>query len=82
MKKTYSKPDILFESFSLSTSIAAGCEVKITTIAAKQCGMKFGDTVVFTADMGNVCSTKVVDGSLYDGLCYHVPTESNNLFNS
>ena len=28
MKKVYSKPEIYFESFSLSQYIAAGCEVK------------------------------------------------------
>ena len=28
MKKLYSKPEIIFESFTLSTNIAANCELK------------------------------------------------------
>ena len=81
MKKQYTKPDILFEDFALSTSIAAGCDVKIDTQAERHCGMLSGGTFVFIEGVSG-CRKKVVDGSINDGLCYDVPLETNDLFNS
>lgn len=82
MKKTYSQPDILFENFSLSTSIAEVCAVVTHTPQDGTCGVMFGDRMVF---IGNVdgCAIKVADGSpVFNGLCYHVPIDTNALFNS
>lgn len=80
MKKTYSKPDIFFEDFSLSTSIAAGCEKK----PFKQgdgCGVKWGALMLFTQTLN--CKDKIVEGdSEYNKLCYHNPWESYNVFYS
>ena len=85
MRKAYAKPDIAFESFALSTSIAAGCEVKTYTPYAGQCGFKFGSMMVFITGVGG-CTLKVADGTLVDdkgdAFCYHNPSELNNLFNS
>ena len=88
MKKTYSKPDIAFESFSLSTSIAGNCEVKTDTKAGGECAYPMDG-------LGNVFLTtihacRVVGGTpitdeqslVFNGFCYHVPTENRNLFNS
>jgi hypothetical protein len=82
MKKTYSKPDIVFESFSLSTNIAAGCERKTNLHGKEGCGVPWGNSRIFTdTDFG--CKSVVEDGSgKYDGLCYHNPSESYNVFNS
>jgi len=86
MKKAYSKPDILFESFSLATSIAAGCEEKaISTQDA--CGVDFGKSVIFT-DAAYGCSSIIVDGATEgnrvdkenNGLCYHNPSSTYNVF--
>lgn len=86
MKKAYSKPDILFESFSLATSIAAGCEVKLDTQAAYVCGIKFDNTTIFTNDVTNCRADKggtvIADGGTADQLCYHNPYEANNVFAS
>ena len=43
MKKAYSKPDIVFEDFSLSTNIAAGCEENpsLYTETVNTCGVKW-----------------------------------------
>lgn len=88
MKKTYVKPAIFFEGFTLSTSIAAGCEVKTNTPAVRQCGLDYGPFTVFLDTMHGVCTGFGVvedDGSgdgNYNGICYHVPTGSSNLFNS
>ena len=77
MKKTYTKPEIMFEDFSLSTSIALGCEFAAHH-AQDQCAFEepyFGE-FIFVNDA--VCTVKVPDG--YDGLCYHVPSPSQNIF--
>lgn len=80
MKKTYSKPEILFEDFSLSTSITAGCRF-ITKLATEGvCGYKGerSNQVVFTSDVVG-CEYTEQDG---DTLCYHVPNADNDIFNS
>lgn len=77
MKKIYSKPEIAFESFSLSQNIAAGCEYT----DPKHPDLYFtGIGYAFTTG----CDVKFSDGGgdgEYNGICYHVPTD-NNLFNS
>lgn len=83
MKKAYLKPEIVFEDFSLSTSIAAGCEVIVPTPHSGTCGYAYegggGDTIFVTDVTG--CGIKIDDDS-NNGFCYHVPIESNSLFNS
>lgn len=82
MKKTYSKPDILFEDFSLSVSIAANCEEE-TNFAKDQCGYRFAPGMVIFLEGVTGCTTKIEDGSdSYNGICYHNPSDINNLFNS
>lgn len=81
MKKQYSQPDIYFENFSLSTSIAA-CGVRVGTVNNGECGLPYGNRIVFTHDVVG-CAMKVEDGSpQFNGLCYHVPIDANALFNS
>ena len=85
MKKAYSKPVIYFESFSLSQSIAAGCEV----ISDTPGGVTFGPFVLFFDAEGSACTG---DGRALDqggdgeknGICYHVFSNNGkwNLFNS
>ena len=88
MKKTYSKPDIAFESFSLATSIAGNCEVKTDTKGGGECGYPmdglgnlFLTTMEACTSAGN---TPVTDEQsfVFNGFCYHVPIENSNLFNS
>ena len=82
MKKNYSKPEIVFEDFSLCTNIAAGCEVKLDTPTANSCGYQpEGLTYTIFLEGMNGCDRKYPDGG-YKGVCYHVPTEDNNLFAS
>jgi hypothetical protein len=85
MKKPYSKPDIMFESFSLSSNIAL-CDVRCNTPTENQCGYRFGAEMLFVSSV-IACTTPVLDGSIhlggrYDGLCYHNPHDQNNLFGS
>lgn len=90
MKKAYIKPEIIFEDFTLSTNIAAGCEV-IVNQAMYQCPYQAGrgsnTKNVFTDEYGGCEWSEGViyeaDGTpSYNGVCYHVPMESNNLFTS
>ena len=69
MKKTYSKPQIVFESFELTTSIAAGCSVILSKEDIET--EKSWDPGLFTDEMN--CSS--VD-------CYHVPSNSGAIFTS
>lgn len=85
MKKTYEKPEIMFENFTLTTNIAGDCEVKTWTPNSGNCAYEitdeFGDTsAIFTSAMTGICTTTEADGE-YNGICYHVPY-GDNLFNS
>ena len=84
MKRAYSKPEIMFESFSLSTNIAGDCEVRTNTPAQGVCAYtyedEFGGTVtLFTSKVAACGDTEVSDE--YGGICYHT-FANNNLFNS
>ena len=85
MKREYTQPDILFESFSLSTNIAGDCEKKTNTSAQGNCAATLpGVTVLVFNDSITGCVAKppVSNSDQYNGVCYHVPNEDNNLFNS
>ncbi|MBQ9762697.1 MAG: hypothetical protein IJV82_06450 [Oscillospiraceae bacterium] len=87
MKKTYSKPDIAFESFSLATNIAVGgCTNVAGNFAPGDCAINFAGRFVFLDGVAG-CMTEgakvVEDGSpIANYLCYHVPTERTSVFNS
>ena len=85
MKKAYTQPSILFESFALSENIASAnvnCTRNISNQYSGHCGLQFGNKIVFTTGVTG-CRTKVEDGSsMFDGLCYHIPSGNNKLFNS
>ena len=80
MKKTYMRPEIMFESFTLSTNIAGDCEVKTDTPSKGNCGLEApGLGTVFLEGMTG-CSWQVGEQA-HDGICYHT-FEGNSLFNS
>lgn len=79
MKKVYVKPDIIFDDFTLSTTIAAGCERQTDTPSSNMCGVEFGGMTLFTSAV-LACTTEVDDG--FNDICYHNPSDILNLFNS
>ena len=79
MKKTYSAPEILFEDFSLSSSISAGCDFKTSNQAQGVCGYPTRNGVVF---MSTSSGGEYHEPDTNDSLCYHVPNEYANIFNS
>lgn len=82
MKKTYSKPDILFDSFALSTNVAANCEFRTPLPKVDECGMpiRYFNSIIFVTEMQGC--TVIEPSGEYDSICYHLPTDSNNLFTS
>ena len=93
MKKTYSKPEIMFEDFTMSESIAIGCE-KIANQTLYACQYDYGKGSkkknIFAETYGCTYTATVrwdeelqdfIDDR-HDSLCYHVPFETNNLFTS
>lgn len=82
MKRNYVKPEIMFENFTMSTNIAAGCNF-ISKLQGKvdACGYMDdrGNGPIFTSDV-NGCTYTQPDG--YDSICYHVPNENYDIFTS
>ncbi|MBQ8813365.1 MAG: hypothetical protein IJZ85_02555 [Lachnospiraceae bacterium] len=85
MKKIYTKPEIMFESFALSSNIAGDCEMQTNLPSNSTCGLDFSGLKVFLDGMGG-CSDIEVDNvggdGEYNGICYHVMTGGKNLFAS
>ncbi len=85
MKKVYTKPEIMFEDFSLSTMIASCGNEATHDASLGKWGCKgyyddqFG-VVLFTSDF-NGCKYVEADGD-FNGYCYDVPQISLNLFGS
>ena len=89
MKKVYTAPQILFESFTMSTNIAAGCESIVGNPTQGTCAvLGTGGIAIFDSSVTmGVCDFTPgeigqADDGTYNGFCYHVPTEEYNLFNS
>ena len=82
MKREYSPPEIIFDSFTLTENIAANCTRNITNQYSGSCGLIFGTKILFTYEAAG-CKHKVADGSpMANGVCYHIPSGDNRLFNS
>lgn len=76
MKKEYKKPELLFDSFELSTSIAVGCGIITKLPSEGSCGYNDNGQIIFTSSL---------TGCEYEGndkICYDVPFDSNKLFSS
>lgn len=83
MSKAYSKPDIVFEDFSLSTSIA-NCDIDTRTSHQWDCYLTIGSMKVFSTSVIG-CKTSadiVVPEDEFAGICYHIPYNGMRAFNS
>lgn len=79
MKRRYEAPEILFEDFTMSTSIAGNCGTLVGNPSENICGYRTRNGDVFVEGITG-CVYKQPDG--YDGICYHVPVDASELFNS
>lgn len=80
MKKKYVKPQIIFESFQLSTSIAKSCDLFGSQHAQYVCPVIDPDTnfAIFAEDISSSCDTAPIGGNV----CYDVPSENWMVFSS
>ena len=78
MRKAYEKPQILFEDFSLSASIASGCEYEPDDPMLELPGEGF----VFVEKCGVPVVGNIGGDGEYNGICYHVPNGTVNVFGS
>ena len=80
MKKTYSKPEIVFESFKISSNIAVGSscdEGYRVNSTANTCYYSYNDVTLFGTDNGS-CLFKGDESDT----CYDVPLSGIVMFNS
>lgn len=77
MKKTYSKPQLVFDSFEVAENIAACASDARATQG--ECVVYIGGMPVFTTQVTG-CRFKATDGAY--GICYYVPSADNALFGS
>lgn len=76
MKKQYVKPELYFENFELSTSIAA-CD-DTTTIKGP---ISFAGKMIFAPSVQ--CDEEIsADDEETSGYCYHLPEPGHKLFTS
>ena len=79
MKKPYVKPQVYFENFQLSASIAAGCKL-ISNAVEYSCPYTDPDLEVTIFVEGSTCQYGPPGGN--DSVCYHPPAGNNVIFTS
>jgi hypothetical protein len=79
MKKNYSKPEIVFESFKLSTSVAGNCDdgYKANSGDITNCEIYDNGMSIF-GDINGSCFFKGDETKT----CYHVPIDTIIIFSS
>lgn len=83
MKKQYVKPQIIIETFSLCTNIAGDCNVIIGNQSEYSCPyVDRSGNAIFTAALSSVCKDIQQADGANNGICYHVPYDDTDLFNS
>lgn len=82
MKKTYTKPEIAFESFGVSsnfaTTVSTTCFCPPSNFS-NDCGVIISGRKIFLAEIEG-CEYVSQDGDF--DICYYVPTGDTNVFNS
>lgn len=81
MKKEYQRPELFYESFSLCPAIAAGCE-GIANFAENACSVTLKGEGYELVLFHNTAICRDCPPNADDYLCYHAPTENNNIFSS
>ena len=81
MKKAYMKPGIYFEPVNTSSNLSSGCE-GIANLAENQCSVTVseGDEVMEIFGIEGICPW--TPDNPESQMCYHAPTEWNNVYSS
>ncbi len=83
MRKNYFKPEIMFESFAVSTNIAGDCDTIINNHGENACPyIDRSGQRVFTSALSGICTDVERADGADNTICYHVPTNDKELFNS
>lgn len=83
MKKQYSKPEIMFESFLMSTNIAGDCGEIVNNHAEYSCPyVDRSGNKVFTEALAGICTDVTQADGANNSICYHTPSNDKELFNS
>ena len=77
MKKTYTKPEINFDSFGITTTFASTCSFHPEYADDHSCGYNMHRRVIFVSENSG-CKYVSADGAY--GICYYVPTGDSNVF--
>ena len=80
MKKSYVKPQLMFDSFELTDSIAAGCAFLSSNHDPYVCAVldtELGYTIF--SDYA-ICQSTPPGGN--DSICYHIPVADYNVYTS
>lgn len=79
MKKIYTKPEISFDNFGISSNFAlsASCTVEPNVSTRDTCGYDIAGRHIFVAE-NTGCEYVSADGDF--GVCYYVPTGDSNIF--
>lgn len=80
MKKLYQKPQIGYESFCLTTDITASCSLIATNQNPGACPLYYKDWQMTLFTDAIACDTYPPEGD--DSICYHVPSDTFNVFTS
>lgn len=83
MKIVYEKPAIVFERFIPSQSISSGCEA-IATFGEGGCPVLYKTDGIASIPLfhGSKENCQWVPDNPDDYICYHAPSEMNNVFSS
>ena len=77
MKKTYTRPEINFDCFEITSNIASSCQYHPEVSDGNTCGYTIhGRTIFVSTNAG--CKYVSPDGQY--GICYYVPTADSNVF--
>ena len=79
MKKPYVKPQVYFENFQLSASIALGCKL-ISNLGENVCKVRDPELNVTIFVEEPTCQYTPPGGN--DSVCYHPPAGNNVIFTS
>lgn len=82
-KKAYSRPELIYESFALSQDISSGCEA-IAMFGENVCPViyKGKDNFQLSIFQTKAFGCEYCPPNPDDFICYHAPSEMNNVFAS
>lgn len=79
MKRAYQRPIVCFQNFALSNQVSSGCE-GIANSVEFQCSVRIPELGYDVFNSENICS--VCPPGVDDRICFHAPTDENNVYSS